>query len=286
MQGNGMECNVIDAIVNLVGQTTLAIGRGKGNGNRANDMGTAFEDYIKDLFAGSCGLKAKSKMEKWQEVFSYLGNNSNPPDIMLKNGDAVEVKKIQTKGSRIALNSSYPKHTLKSTNPLINNACKEAEAWTEKDMIYAVGTVDGQQLRSLCMVYGTEYCASDEVYLRIRDRIKDSVENTPGVESEETREIGHINKVDPLGVTYLRVRGMWGIDNPVKVFDYVYTPHNGADFNFMCIVNDTKWESLNNKGELVKLVETHEHLNVSNVKVKDPDNPARLKSAKLITYYI
>lgn len=281
-----MGCNIIYAIVNLVKQTTLTLERKKGGGNRANDMGTALEDYIKDLFAGSCGLKEKERMKKWQEVFSYLGNNSNPPDIMLKDGDAIEVKKRQTKSSAIPLNSSYPKHTLKCTNPLINNACKEAEAWEEKDMMYVVGVVEGQQLRSLCMVYGTEYCASDDVYLRVRDRIKDSVVNTPNVETEETRELGHINKVDPLGITYLRIRGMWGIENPAKVFGYVYTPQNSADFNFMCIVNDTKWESFDNKEELVKLSETHECLSISDVNVKDPDNPARLKSAKLITYYV
>ncbi len=281
-----MSCNIIDAIVNLVRQTSFVLEKGKGSGNRANDMGTALEDYIKDLFADSCNMKAKARMERWQDVFSYLGNTTNPPDIMLKNGDAIEVKKIQTKGSSIALNSSYPKHTLKCTNPLINNACKEAEGWKEKDMIYAVGVVKGRQLRSLCMVYGTEYCASDEIYLGIRDRVKDSVVNTLGIETEETRELGHINKVDPLGITYLRVRGMWGIDNPVKVFDYVYTPKDNAEFNFMCIVSDAKWDSLDNKDELVKLSKEHECLNVSDVKVKDPDNPARLKSAKLITYYI
>lgn len=38
----------------------------------------------------------------------------------------------------------------------------------------------------------------------------------------ESKELGHINKVDPLGVTYMRVRGMWGIDNPWKVFSYIY----------------------------------------------------------------
>ncbi len=281
-----MSCNIIDAIVNLVRQTSFVLEKGKGSGNRANDMGTALEDYIKDLFADSCNMKAKARMERWQDVFSYLGNTTNPPDIMLKNGDAIEVKKIQTKGSSIALNSSYPKHTLKCTNPLINNACKEAEGWKEKDMIYAVGVVKGRQLRSLCMVYGTEYCASDEIYLGIRDRVKDSVVNTLGIETEETRELGHINKVDPLGITYLRVRGMWGIDNPVKVFDYVYTPKDNAEFNFMCIVSDAKWDSLDNKDELIKLSKEHECLNVSDVKVKDPDNPARLKSAKLITYYI
>ena len=32
---------------------------------------------------------------------------------------------------------------------------------------------------------------------------------------------GKIKKVDPLGITDLRVRGMWSIFHPVRVFDYL-----------------------------------------------------------------
>lgn len=65
------------------------------------------------------------------EVFSYLGNNSNPPDAMLRNGDAIEVKKIESLSSALTLNSS-----------MISTACREAEQWSEKDMIYVVGVVE------------------------------------------------------------------------------------------------------------------------------------------------
>ena len=281
-----MSYNIVNAIINLVKHSTLVLAEQSGGNNRANDMGTALEEYIKNLFSDSFELSANDRLERWEEVFSYLGNNSNPPDVMLKNGDAIEVKKIQSKGSSLALNSSYPKHTLKADNPLINSACKEAEVWDEKDMIYTIGVVNSGKLNSLCMVYGTEYCASDEVYSNIRNRIKESVINTPGVESEETKELGHINKVDPLGITYLRVRGMWGIENPTKVFNYVYTPNDRAEFNFMCIINDAKWNSFENKEELVKLSEANNSLCISDIKVKDPDNPAKLRAAKLITFYI
>lgn len=52
---------------------------------------------------------------------------NNPPDFMLSGGDAVEVKKIESPDAALALNSSYPKHTLKSSSPLISTACREAE---------------------------------------------------------------------------------------------------------------------------------------------------------------
>lgn len=281
-----MEHNIINAIVNLVSHPVLNLETTGGGHNRANDMGTALEDYIKNLFCGSFNFSESKQLEKWEEVFSYLGNNNNPPDMMLKGGDAIEVKKIESKGAVLALNSSYPKHSLKSSNPLITQACKDAEEWEEKDMLYIVGVVKNKKLQSLNMVYGSEFCASDEVYSKIRNRIKEAVANTPGVENEETKEIGHINKVDPLGITYLRVRSMWGIENPTKVFRYIYEPKPDMKFNFMCIINDGKWNSLDNKEDLFRLAEEKENLSIESVKIKNPDNPAKLCAAKLITYYI
>lgn len=54
----------------------------------------------------------------------------------------------------------------------------------------------------------------------------------------------------------------------------------------MCIINDAKWNSFENKEELVKLSEANNSLCISDIKVKDPDNPAKLRAAKLITFYI
>lgn len=208
--------NIINAIINLVEDENLKLKEYKIGTNRANNAGDAVEDYVKDLFSNSFGLKENERNEKLSETFSYLGNSSHPPDAMLKGGDAIEIKKIENETSALALNSSYPKHVLKASSPMISRACREAEEWTEKDMIYVVGSVKKgtQILKNLCMVYGKNYCASEEVYTKIKKKIKDGVETIPGIEFAESKELGHINKVDPLGITYMRVRGMWGIMNP------------------------------------------------------------------------
>ena len=245
--------NIIDAIITLIRQNETTLTNGQIGNNRANIAGYALEDYLKNLFADTFDYSETEKLQKWSEVFSYLGNNSNPPDIMLRNGDAIEVKKIESNDSAIALNSSYPKHTLLKTNPMISNACREAENWTEKDMLYAVGVVKGNNLKHLCMIYGRNYCASDECYNRIKQHIKIGVENIEGVEFSPTRELGRINRVDPLGITYLRVRGMWHIENPWKVFNYIYERDRNANFNFMCLIDDVKWNQLKNNNELIKL---------------------------------
>lgn len=274
--------NIINAIYNLVNNPIVEIVSHYSGKNRANNAGDALEEYIKDLFANSFNLSETERLEKWNEVFSYLGNNIRPPDAMLRGGDAIEIKKLETDSKELALNSSYPKHTLKSSSAMISNACRNAENWTEKDVIYAVGVVRQNVLANLCFVYGLDYCASDECYNSIRDIIKGNVESIQGINFSETNELGKIHKVDPLGITYLRVRGMWGIVNPWSVFSYVCSRNAKKKFNFMCIINDDKWNTFDNTSLLTNLSKTG--FSISNVRIKDPDNPANLKNAKLIQF--
>ena len=229
--------NIIDAIVTLVERNCFDLTDSTLRNNRANSRGDALETYVKNLFADTFNCSETERLDKWSKIFSWFGNSSNPPDFMLKGGDAVEVKKLESSDAALALNSSYPKQTLKSSNPLISRACRAAENWTEKEIIYTVGVVNGNKLKHLCMIYGQDYCASDECYNKIRQNIKDGVESIPGVEFSQTRELGRVNSVDPLGITYLRIRGMWHIENPWHVFDYVYRRNFQAEFNFMCIIN-------------------------------------------------
>lgn len=276
--------NIINAVVNLVQNPVTQLVNYYQGKNRANNAGDALEEYIKDIFANSFDMPETKRLERLNQVFSYLGNNSNPPDSMLRNGDAIEVKKIESDNAALALNSSYPKHTILSSSPMISSACKAAENWTEKDIIYAVGVVKQNCLKHLCMVYGLDYCASEECYVRIKSTIKNGVEAIPGVEFAESRELGHINKVDPLGITYMRIRGMWGIENPWKVFNYVYMRDMSKKFTFMCIINESKWNTLNNIQELTDLVQVTNGLSVKDIRIKNPDNPAQLNNAKLVCF--
>lgn len=276
--------NIINAVINLVQNPVTQLVNYYQGKNRANNAGDALEEYIKDIFANSFDMPETERLERLNEVFSYLGNNSNPPDSMLRNGDAIEVKKIESDNAALALNSSYPKHTILSSSPMISSACKAAENWTEKDIIYTVGVVKQNCLKHLCMVYGLDYCASEECYSRIKSIIKNGVEAIPDVEFAESRELGHINKVDPLGITYMRIRGMWGIENPWKVFSYVYKRDMSKEFTFMCIINESKWNTLNNIQELAGLVKVTHGLSVTDVRIKNPDNPAQLNNAKLICF--
>lgn len=282
-----MMANIINAIINIVVNPKFELRSYSESHNRANSMGEALEEYIKDIFAGTVEEKDENARNKRiSEVFSYLGNQNNPPDSMLRNGDAIEVKKIESNDSALALNSSYPKAKLFSDSPMIKKACRTCEKWKVKDMIYAVGVVDANNLKSLALVYGDDYCAEREVYEQIKNVIKTGVESINGIEFAETKELGRVNRVDPLGITYLRVRGMWGIETPFNVFNYIYKQDYSKTFNFMTIINDEKYYSFDNYDKLEKLCEKINNLKITHVEIKNPNNPAQLKSAKLITFVV
>ena len=210
-------------------------------------------------------------------MFSYLGNANNPPDSMLLGGDALEMKKLETIKGCIALNSSYPKQKLFVTDTRISKACVEAENWTEKDIKYAVGTVEKSThvLKALFLVYGRDYCASKSCYEKLIGKIKNATQTAEDINFEQsTNELAHINKVDPLGRTYMRVRGMWGSEH----IKYDVT----TSFNMVALIPIEKWNSFDN----IDLIKSLDCITLQQITVCDPDNPANLNQSILVKYTI
>lgn len=282
-----METNIIKAIINFTQAPIVKLKEVYNNKNRANSMGDALEEYVKDLFASTFSYEdEKERLKEFNKYFSYLGNTTNPPDIIIKNGDAIEVKKIENFTSDLALNSSYPKNKLYSNSPMITKSCRQCETWTEKDIIYIVGSVQKQtnKLRHISMIYGIDYAADIEIYTRIKKAISSGIRNISNLEFSETKELGRVNRVDPLGITNLRIRGMWTIKNPLKVFDYIYKREANKEINMMVIINEEKYKKLKYINDLEDLANRISELNIEDVMIKDPNNPSNLKKAKLITY--
>ena len=215
--------NIIKAFINITNSPIVELIDYYSGKNRVNNAGKALEIYIQDAFAGTINETDELKrLEKLEQIYSYQGNQNNPPDLMLKNSDAIEVKKLQSKNSAIALNSSYPKAKLYANSPMITKACRECEKWETKDIIYTIGYTTDNSLKSLWMVYGDCFCADKETYERIKNTISSGINSISDVEFTATKELGKVKKVDPLGITDLRIRGMWHIANPHKVFDYIF----------------------------------------------------------------
>ena len=279
--------NILEAIYNIVQNPIFEIKSFYTGRNRANSVGDALENYIKDAFANSFYInEEKERMKLFNENFSWLGSQNNPPDIIIKGGDAIEVKKTQSANSDLALNSSYPKSTIHSSSPMITQSCKNCEEWIEKDLIYCVGHTTDTILKSLWLVYGTIYAANHEIYQRIKNTISTGIDTIPNVEFAETKELGRVNRVDALGITNLRIRGMWQIQNPRKVFSYLHIPNVNKEFELICVIPIEKYnsfeESSKRKIESINKAE----FSIQDEKVKDPNNPANLIDCKLIKYIV
>lgn len=276
--------SILTAIKLLVDNPIITVQQQISGRNRANSVGNALESYVKDLFANSLNLIGSDKHNKQNKAFSYSGNQNNPPDIMLKGGDAIEIKKIQSVNSALALNSSYPKDKLYADSPMITKACRQCEEWIEKDLLYVIGNTTDDEIKSLWFVYGDCFAADKEIYERIKSTIANGILQIPNVEFTETNELGKVKKVDPLGITDLRIRGMWHIQNPNKVFSYLNVNDSDSKFQFICLMKEEKYNSFNaeEREDLEKL--TKSGFQISNVKIKNPNNPAMLLDCKLITY--
>jgi len=284
--------NVLRLINNLASYADNDISKMKGISKsipsaviRVNAMGEALEYFIKDAFCNSFGIRNGTlKMTEYSRQFSFLGNQNNPPDIMIREGDAIEVKKREgVRTGEIALNSSYPKAKLYSTSPMITSACRECEEWNIKDIVYAIGFVDRQKLRVLVLIYGDCYAASKEVYERIHDRITKGLQSLD-LELSETKELGRVNKVDPLGITSLRVRGMWQIKDPVYLYPDLMKYSLNDKLTVFALMRKKKFYSFEEKDR--KLVKNLQGGTIKNVKIQNPDNPAKLADAVLLKLVI
>lgn len=274
--------NILEAIINIANSSVISLKNHYSGRNRMNNVGEALETFIKDAFANSIHTENETeRLKKYNAVFSWLGNQNNPPDIMIKGGDAIEVKKTQSANSDLALNSSYPKSSVLADSPMIVQACKNCEQWNEKDLIYCVGHTTDEQLKSLWLVYGSIYAANHETYQIIKQKITEGINEIPNVELAPTNELGRVNRVDPLGITNLRIRGMWQIQNPRKVFNYLHTASSENDFELVAIIPLSKYESFP-KESLEKIEKSN--LTIKKVQVKNPNNPANLIDAVLITF--
>ncbi|QED22960.1 NgoPII family restriction endonuclease [Candidatus Deianiraea vastatrix] len=275
-----MKTDILQGIKNLIDNELNGIEKYENSSYKIgiNNMGSKFENFMKDAFCNSFQSNEIAKMSMYNEYFSYLGNQNNPPDLIVRGGDAFEIKKIESKDGDIALNSSFPKDKLYRNSNMITVACKSCEAnWNEKDICYIIGSIKDKKIQSIWFVYGDCYSANPEIYTILKHKITNSIEEL-GIELSATNEIARINNVDPLGITYLRVRGIWGIKHPSKVFEYIATKSSKPHIKAIMLKEKFELFDENSRNELSK------KCSIKEVKIQDPNNPANLLYAVLIEY--
>ncbi len=99
--------NLLQAIHRVITNPIIEVRAYYTGKNRANSVGEALEKYVKDIFANTFNEENEAIRDGiYNQIFSYLGNQNNPPDIILKNGDAIETKKVQSPTSAYLKNKS------------------------------------------------------------------------------------------------------------------------------------------------------------------------------------
>lgn len=258
--------NLLVAIKNIVtNPITNLTGHYNSSSNRVNSEGEALENYIKDIFCGTVNTTDENQRNQiFSQHFSYLGNQNNPPDIMIRGGDAIEVKKMESNGSGIALNSSYPKDVLYSDSPMLTEECKACETWTQKDLLYSIGVAPKGKLMSLWFVYGDCYFANRNLYQQL------------------------LNVSDPLGVTifpFLKENSLPFIRGialpPIKLIEKS-TDTNNKFLN--ALMSKDKYESfpIEHRTNLESFKDSG--LLISDCVIRSPNNPSVMLDAKFISY--
>jgi len=261
-----MSSNMLIAIKNIINNPIGELRSFYTSRNRANSMGDALENYIKDVFAGTLQESDEQKrIEQFSQVFSYLGNQNNPPDMIIRGGDAIEVKKIENPASALALNSSYPKYKLCADSRMISKACRECEEWEIKDMIYTVGVVNGNSLSKLFFVYGVDYAANSDVY-----------------ENRLTEPL------DPQEITFMKNRVKCEISDFTRLFGNYQISEDNSKFELVALISNDKYSEFPEKDryEFENFVHKCDNFEIFDTTIKVPDNPEEIRPAKLMRYYL
>ena len=79
---------------------------------------------------------------------------------------------------------------------------------------------------------------------------------------------------------------MWHIENPNKIFSYIYKYGERRDFQLICLMTREKYNSFPSEDrEAVESLEL-DGVEVLDIKVKSPDNPVKLIEAKLLVFKV
>jgi hypothetical protein len=244
------------------------------------------EYYLKDAISGSFkSAKEKKATDRYRGFFSYLGNKTNPPDMILEGGDALVLKTSKTYKASLTLSNSPPKDRLNWNDPWIFRNCRTIGRgqWNSKDIFYVNGWIEKGKIKYLYFVQGRCYASEESIYNKKIDGLKKSIENylvAEGLYANKTIGLGKASNIDPLGITNLRIKGIWKIQNPLNVFSDIFSYDKKKGFTLIALMLKNKFDSFPEND--VDAVMKDKQISVSDVKIKNPNNPEKKIRAKLI----
>jgi len=267
--------NILKAIITITENFDQKIDAIHFENNRANSVGEGLELFVATSF---CDFKKEEAT--LDSVFSYRGAKNNPPDFILKNSDAIEVKKISTDTTQIQLNSSHPKDKIYVNDPKMTQSARDCEKWHSKDLLYIVGKLDKSHLANIWLVYGDCFVADKQIYKNIEKPIKNVISSLGN--TSLTKELGRLNNVDTLKVSSLRVRGMWLLQNPSNIFSNSIPSLKETNYKLVSIISLDKYNNF--PKDDIKTIENNKSLKIEDIKIPNPNNPAMKIAVKLILW--
>ena len=277
--------HVLTAIKNILAGQHFSLNDQAVGGNRVNRQGEAFEVFMRRAFANDFTAASEIELTKrTQGIFSYASSGSNPPDLILRGGDAIEIKKFEKAVSTIQLNSSYPKAFLDSDYALLTEECRRCEPnWIRKDLIYVLAVIQSKKIQELWFVDGACYAASSEVYESVFERIKTSVHSSIGLDVTNS-ELGRIINVDPLQRTQLRIRGMWIMEHPRVAFASLFTPSKKTRLSIRVVLCESKYQNFVQHSPSIEAELQQLGCIIQSNDVLDPNNRAKVIPVKTLQF--
>ncbi|RHW50337.1 restriction endonuclease [Lactobacillus bombicola] len=266
----------------------------KSNGS-ANATGDNLEFFIKDMFCWNAlqySYQEQKEME-YKKLFSWTGDSTHFPDLIIKGGAGIESKKVNDDSySTVPLNSSYPKDYITSeTQNYPKDSLKNEPIldWDTKPVIYAIGNLNTKnpqnlnQLKSLWFVYGNTMVPKNQYYQEIIKGIRNSIQKSAqsNIDWIKSKELARVHGIDKLKRTNMRVRGMYELQHPEKIFNKyinnitipknkskIYVVILDSDLNELIQDMDQEWENLSKELDTYK---TAGNLFVKNINLPDPN---------------
>jgi hypothetical protein len=268
--------SVLNAIYNIVVGQRFSVLDQANSTNRINRQGEPLEMFIRRALVGNFVTSSEIELAKQsQDIFSYASHDSSPPDLMIRGGDAIEIKKFESFSNTIQLNSSYPKSVLHSDYPLLSAECRQCETWQQKDLIYILAVVKAKKIQEIWFVDGATYAASRDVYESVFDRIKASVHTTEGLNIKNS-ELGRVTQIDPLNRTQLRIRGMWLIEHPRVAFAQLFKSVKSTGVQLYGVLRHEKYRQLIAQEPRLETSLKQAGCVIATSHVLDPNNRARV----------
>ena len=247
-----------------------------------NRAGEGLELWVKHFLAGTIGHADEQIIETvWAETFSFHGSANNPPDAMIRNSIASEVKKTENAAGTLQLNSSWPIRTLRSDDAHITQECRIAESWEEKPFLFIVGRVNptSKSVSALWVIDGRCLSDNEEVYENLMTNARFAILTIGG---DSTREIGKFSSVDSLGRTSLRVRPMFALVHPAKIFETIFREQKTNQFVLNVLIPTSSYSEFSTADR--KEIESETRgISVSHLNIPDPTNASTGMLSTLIS---